>query len=359
MTFSRSRQSGFTLVELLVVIAIIGVLVALLLPAVQAAREAARRAQCTNNLKQIALAAHNFHDVNGKFPAAIYSDGLAAYYPLQASETYKAWDINSASLRGPSWAVMLLPFIEQSALYDEFEVNPNLSGQNKWNEAATLSTGELVRSQPIAAYRCPSATGLEQHMSQAGGSWARGNYGANAGPCRVNSLGSGTLDNCGFGLMGGGVMAANWGAVLGQLSTQDGTSNTIMFGELRAGLAPADVRGTWALGWPGASLLAGAATGDCLGPNAKAARSDDIQGCTQSQEMAGGATAEEREAALAKRGLGCYNSSVYQATARSQHPGGVLVSMCDGSTRFVSDNITHRNWYRMLSRADGEPLQEQ
>ena len=152
-------------------------------------------------------------------------------------------------------------------------------------------------------------------------------------------------------------MTVNWGAVLGQLSTQDGSSNTIMFAELRAGIAAEDVRGTWALGWPGASTLAGAAFGDCNGPNAKANHSDDVEGCTQSYNVFGGG--ETGKAELARRGMGCYNSSIYQATARSQHPGGVLVSMCDGSTRFVSDNITHRNWYRMLSRADGEPLQEQ
>ena len=281
-------RRGFTLVELLVVIAIIGVLIALLLPAVQQARESARRMQCTNNLKQISLAAHNFHDTFGTLPAAIYSDGIANLYSSDI-ETHKNWDINSASLRGPNWAVVLLPFIEQNSLYDEFEVNTNAAGsQNKWNEAATLSTGELVRSQSVSGYLCPSATGTDQLMSQAGGSWARGNYGANSGPCRNQSLSGSHTHNCNFNLPGGGVMTANWGEALGKLTTQDGTSNTVMFGELRAGLAAADIRGTWALGWPGASTLAGAATGDCTTPNARAARSDDIQGCTDSLNMHGG-----------------------------------------------------------------------
>lgn len=354
-----SFRRGFTLVELLVVIAIIGVLIALLLPAVQQARESARRMQCTNNLKQISLAAHNFHDTFGTLPAAIYSDGIADLYSSDI-ETHKSWDINSASLRGPNWAVVLLPFIEQNSLYDVLEVNTNATGsQNKWNEAATLSTGELVRSQTVSGYLCPSATGTDRLMSQAGGSWARGNYGANSGPCRNQSLSGSHMYNCNFSLPGGGVMTANWGEALGKLTTQDGTSNTVMFAELRAGLAPEDVRGTWALGWPGASTLAGAATGDLLGPNSKHSRSDDIQGCTASRNLAGGGTDAEKEAALGRLGMGCYDSSVYQAGTRSQHPGGVLVSYCDGSTRFVPDNITHRNWYRMLSRADGEPLQEQ
>src|SRR5690606_2810077 len=100
-----------------------------------------------------------------------------------------------------------------------------------------------------------------------------------------------------------GVMTINWGARLGVLSNQDGSSNTIMFGELRAGLAAEDVRGTWALGWQGASTLTGAATGDCLGPNAKNDNSDDVEGCTQSETKAGGA------AQLARMGLGCYDSN--------------------------------------------------
>lgn len=104
------RQRAFTLVELLVVIAIIGILIALLLPAIQAAREAARRSQCTNNLKQIGLALHNFHDTYGRFPAANHEKNFAV---PAGSGNYP----NSAHRWG--FTVPLLPYIEQKALYDD------------------------------------------------------------------------------------------------------------------------------------------------------------------------------------------------------------------------------------------------
>src|SRR5437762_11917080 len=103
-------RSGFTLVELLVVIAIIGVLVALLLPAVQAAREAARRTQCNNNMKQLVLAVHNFHDVNQVFPAS-----------------QDQWNNSKGATIGWSWVTRILPFIEHKALYLNYDFEDGLS----------------------------------------------------------------------------------------------------------------------------------------------------------------------------------------------------------------------------------------
>src|SRR5882724_1795463 len=99
MHYSNPRRRAFTLVELLVVIAIIGVLVALLLPAVQAAREAARRMQCTNHLRQLSLSLHNFHDINGTFPKQVSPGGVT----------------------GVSWLVSVLPYLEQKSLFDQFQ----------------------------------------------------------------------------------------------------------------------------------------------------------------------------------------------------------------------------------------------
>ena len=111
----RRRSTGFTLVELLVVIAIIGILIALLLPAVQAAREAARRSQCTNNIKQLALAMHNYHDVYKIFPRSCYG-GNDAVRPWNNWERFGA--------NGP-----ILPFVEHKALADQFLYDPN----NAWS----------------------------------------------------------------------------------------------------------------------------------------------------------------------------------------------------------------------------------
>src|SRR5438105_3706886 len=137
---SKQTVRGFTLIELLVVIAIIGVLVALLLPAVQSAREAARRIQCTNNLKQLGLALHNFHDNNQKFPAAdeelITSPTLTGKSP---------WNC--------SWMARSLPFIEQQALYSQYNFSKD------WQDTATNDHANGPIKQNIKAFLCPSAPG--------------------------------------------------------------------------------------------------------------------------------------------------------------------------------------------------------
>jgi prepilin-type N-terminal cleavage/methylation domain-containing protein/prepilin-type processing-associated H-X9-DG protein len=130
-----SRQRGFTLVELLVVIAIIGILVALLLPAIQAAREAARRTQCVNNMKQIVLAMQNYHDTHKAFPCG---------YSHRGSSNQPRW----------GWAVWIMPYMELTALYDQLEPT-RLRASDFYNGSSTQLQRELLQTS-IDAYLCPS-----------------------------------------------------------------------------------------------------------------------------------------------------------------------------------------------------------
>ncbi|MGV2334987.1 MAG UNVERIFIED_CONTAM: DUF1559 domain-containing protein [Planctomycetaceae bacterium] len=133
----RAQGRGFTLIELLVVIAIIAILVALLLPAVQQAREAARRTQCKNNLKQLGLALHNYHDTHGRFP------------PTQIMTAYLGPNNTSPQPRNHTWVSLVLPFLEQANLYQSINFNLPMFNQAT-NTYQLTSTG-----QPIVATKLP------------------------------------------------------------------------------------------------------------------------------------------------------------------------------------------------------------
>ncbi|MFI4873922.1 MAG: DUF1559 domain-containing protein, partial [Blastopirellula sp. JB062] len=151
------KQRGFTLVELLVVIAIIGVLIALLLPAVQQAREAARRMHCTNNLKQIGLSLHNFHDVNGRFP------------PGSLSRTGTRWG-------SPEWPYFLhyvLPYLEQGAYHEQLN---NYNNAMVWNLGPTDAEWQGLHDLPLEGFQCPSAVGGTTTATKGGLRLATSNY---------------------------------------------------------------------------------------------------------------------------------------------------------------------------------------
>jgi prepilin-type N-terminal cleavage/methylation domain-containing protein len=313
---SSRRLQGFTLVELLVVIAIIGVLIALLLPAVQSAREAARKVQCQNNLKQMALACHNYHDTN-KFlpPGAQFDDGQT---------------IETSSMYRKNWIINCLPFMDNQATHDNFNLAQPIShASNRAPRGATL--GGLI---------CPSDSGhnvkysdMEGGRRQDGDNWARGNYASNgaleyadnARYLNVNAWGDPRLQ---------GVMAVNRSLTLGEIG--DGTSNTMLLAEVRVGLHQLDRRGTWAMGCAGASLLMKHGWGgDSNGPNNCEGAADDVLGCNLLMQ-----TSILGANVLAAECMTCWEPCPnYQAAPRSRHPGGVFVACADGSVHWVSDDI--------------------
>ncbi len=314
-------------------------LIGLLLPTVQKVRESAARVKCGNNIKQLALACHSYHDRNGTLPPAVVLRGGDSRG--SAGGTF-----------GPNWIVLVLPDIEQGPLYNTVANPANylLSNDQSWKN---------VRSARIPTVLCPSDTGGDTPYSGANpaGNWARGNYGCNAGGIHGNEVGwtsseagrspvngnNPPIAGVATGIAGGGVMCINWGSKIPNIP--DGSSNTVMLGELRTGshLSTADPRGTWALGYPGASVLAGHASWDCTTPNTLEDNADDCEGCINDP----------------KNGMGAWPGCPYQqGQARSRHTGGVQVSMGDGSVRFVRNQVTVANWYYMNMRDDGQTWTE-
>jgi prepilin-type N-terminal cleavage/methylation domain-containing protein len=205
----RRAKAGFTLVELLVVIAIIGVLVALLLPAVQAAREAARRSSCLNNSKNVSLAMHNHHDTLLRFPPGCGRDQA----PFGINPADSGW--------GSSWKVYLLPYIEQTALYSKWTFNAS-SG---YTHAANMP---LVHKLTLKIYRCPSSV-LPEFYATSNNAGSIQMFTSYTGIAGSNLPGSTFYTGTNGFASGDGPLYANSTANMASLT--DGTSNTFMIGE--------------------------------------------------------------------------------------------------------------------------------
>lgn len=315
MVRSHGKPRAFTLIELLVVIAIIAVLIALLLPAVQQAREAARRTQCKNNLKQFGLAMHNYHDVANRFPCTINATPWAN--------------------AGVGAMVHLLPYIDQAPQYNSITFVPTGDWTRPVND--TGAAGKRYYEVTPPGFRCPSDTSAQYYPGTNGivGNWATASYGLSGGAQRESGNGCGTYPGNVFGTgpddhtdsadpsrISG--MFSRYGFSAAIKDVTDGTSNTILMGEYRAECSDhqrhgwANVNSNWLLTTAPINFQT------CLG------------------------------------GGGCNSASNWNTSQgfKSRHVGGAHILLCDGSVKFVSENIDYMTYQRIGDRRDNQPVGE-
>lgn len=334
----KVSRSGFTLVELLVVIAIIGILVGLLLPAVQAAREAARRMQCSNNLKQIGLATHMYLDTyTQRFPAGSYHGTMG------------------------TWLVTLLPFVEQTALRNLYQnhggVESFRTGGKRYGHADNL----VVTRQQMSVYTCPSDRVTASPSIISGITFH--NYVANYGNTTRGRLSPyGTNPDGSANVWGGapfieyiGPNTGNWANYYSWIHTDlgklkfvvklgdivDGTTNTVAFSECVQG-SSGDLSGfAW---WGG-----GAHFETLLPPNTS--QPDVVeQSCANPPQDKLNPPCVVRAAASGN----VVTTGAETHAARSRHVGGVQAVMCDGSVHFISSSIDLFTWRSLGSAAGAE-----
>ena len=320
---SSRRTRGFTLIELLVVIAIIAVLIALLLPAVQQAREAARRTQCKNNIKQLGLALHNYHDVALQFPPG------AIWVPSEYA--------------GPrtNYMAFLFPYLDQAPLYNQYNFSfPSVT----W----CYGNNANVVKVKLPALLCPSDPGGDILAEVNCGVHARSNYMGFFG--RTTSTAELWGRKAPFG--------ANYGAKIRDFT--DGTSNSMVMGEYLAGIDAGDWRGSLWVDEAGMALLHSNYTPNTSIPDRMFSWCQYGGGTVPIDGLpaAGGAPRDYNRPA---QNLPCENGSGgtdNYASARSRHTGGVHVLMGDGAVRFVSSNIDLNTWRGLGTPSGAEVIGE-
>ncbi len=348
----RSTRGAFTLIELLVVIAIIAVLIALLLPAVQMAREAARRAQCQNNLKQIVLALHNYHDVHGFFPP----DDTRILWGAASSD----WGNVPGREQHWSMKVFLLPYLDRSDIYNAANLDLPGSGIPAWNWGRDPNS--TLRRARIETFLCPSDPHFEHPNPHA----ASQNYAANYGTHRYYN----NWRTNGIAYAPGWDWAIN--RPIGLRDIIDGTSNTAAFHEwIRGGMEwnPTNavndpISWTWR-----APHVAGA-------PGGRSARREGDKWfervCDESTQPQWNFKGEVWWYGHSGRGSGVghtarpnhkscnagWRAFDMLMAPSSLHPGGVNVAFADGKVRFISEDIDQDIWFAIGTRDGREPFDE-
>ncbi len=310
MPKSSGKNYGFTLVELLVVIAIIGILVGLLLPAVQAAREAARRMQCSNNLKQIGLALHNYESTYKSFPSG------------------NIVRINGTDIRGDGWTwhARILPYVEQTSLYNQ------VSSVMGTDIGGTTSAPQLLaaRNTRLSFFQCPSHPDGVVNPSKNGYQLSTYN-----GVCGSVCFNDDQLDQAtDVGYRGNGIFFMNSRVRFGDIT--DGTSNTYMVAEVQD-----ELRGA-----PNSNRLPGSDRKYNFADGSDGNPPTDITEYLVGMELNDPINANHRDA------TGFYNNN--GEYAGSYHTGGAQFVLCDGSVRFQSQSINMTAYQGMSTRDGGE-----
>ncbi|HEY0981116.1 DUF1559 family PulG-like putative transporter [Schlesneria sp.] len=314
----RARRHAFTLIELLVVIAIIAVLIALLLPAVQQAREAARRTQCKNNLKQLGLALHNYADAFGMFPAG-HMDTYTDYISAGARHQF-------------SWLTAILPYIDQTPLFNMI----NFSDADLMLNANVNPKFYEVAGKSVPAFLCPS-----DPIGRVSPTLAPSNYMASQGSlcdCRGNSC-NGLFGHSSYTRLA-------W--------ITDGLSQTIACGEtLKGDLNPATLQDNYIFTNASGSTASNVSTCQSVAPTQSDRATAWFGGQPQFNIMTTLRPPNDKQFDCIAPNYGCTNMA-----ARSAHVGGAHLIFADGSVHFISENISITTFQALGSRAGGEIVGE-
>ncbi len=360
----KRRTFGFTLVELLVVIAIIGVLVSLLLPSIQSAREAARRAACKNNVRQLGVAVLSYESSNAALPPGGWIGVDNNCVPAGSGSTgFRCFGINRIYQPTDypliSWAVLCMPYFEEQALHDSFKFDTGILNQRQ--EAIGAAIGSLVcPSNANAGFLYYNGAGQQSPVRDSGLQFSKANYAAYVSPHHVD------MQRYFPGALGGFKPGDKVGQRISRV--KDGVSKTILIAEVRAVEPEWDNRGVWALPVPTGSLLSldwhhKLQPGELfqqMKPNTRFVPDPDWTDVavpnSQSERAADGIFLCKPLIMKQQYRAPCSQINVLMVAApRSNHPGGVNAVALDGHAGFISDQVDSYTYAYLISINDGAP----